>query len=952
MEGEDKLQQYKKIIRENNAIIDALCKEYNSMFLIRYNSGKYTALNIADKYKFVLDTTDSYEEGLAIYCERYIHPKHREKIKEFASLENIANRLLENEIVESTYQNADNSWLNARYIEITPSEKSNEGRIFLLGIIKYNREMQELQYEKQANEVISVLSETYEVVYRINAKTGEYENILTKTDIRKHKSEYENAFDMEKFYNENYVKKAFVGRSGEELEECNFSIRRLDDYFEKDSEPVEIYLMECDGRWIKLYVAKDRSYSEESPYIILAIKESNEQIINRTRSIVNRLAIAKMYRLAVLLDVENDSYECIHNGMDNILPQNKGSLDTFLDTMRERIYEEDFDKFLNLFYDIESIADDFAECEFRAEDRGGMFHYVNGFTTYISVPDGGKMLFLLRYVDESVANREKINALNHDYNVARKMILALGEVYYAVYYVKAADSYMLPVRQRADVAEFHIKDRDYRKVLEMYINNMVALEDRTKVKKFASYENFCEHLHKEGDEVFIEYRRIMNGSVRWVRMETRAIKAENNVIEEVVVAFKDIHDERRNEILKKQALTDALENARAANKAKTEFLSSMSHDIRTPMNAVMGMTEIAIRHFDDREKVKSCLVRIEESSKHLLRLVNEVLDMSYIESGRTIINSKPFSIKKVIESIISITQGQIKEEKQHLFTEFTNIRSDKFFGDEVRIKQIVINVIGNAVKYTPDGGDIFFTVEQKNDICPTIGVFEFKIRDTGRGMSKEFLEKVFKPFEREHNSITGKTEGTGLGMTISKELTEMMGGTISVESEEGKGSTFTIMLPFKYNTQVSVKDNKTCEDTDGSDITLQYDFSGKRILVVDDNEINRDIACDFLDDVNSETDSASNGMEAYRKIADGEKYDAILMDIRMPEMSGYEATMKIRKLNTEYAEKVPIIAMTANAFVEDEMESRQAGMNEHITKPIDCEILYKTLNRLMSHISE
>ena len=364
-----------------------------------------------------------------------------------------------------------------------------------------------------------------------------------------------------------------------------------------------------------------------------------------------------------------------------------------------------------------------------------------------------------------------------------------------------------------------------------------------------------------------------------------------------------------------------------ASKAKTDFLSNMSHDIRTPINGIMGVTTIAKGAIGDPVKIKDCLDKIDGASHHLLSLINDVLDMSRIESGKTSIDLKPCDLRVLCDNCCSIIGGQLAERDLEFIKEI-DVRHTAVLADDLHLRQVLINILGNAVKFTRDGGKIWFRcIEQEagEDGRP---VYRFEVEDTGIGMSAKFLEKIFEPFSQADNGARGKYKGTGLGMAITQQLTTLMGGTVSVESEEGKGSRFTVLLPFEIDTEVHESQDAVAQDAD---------IEGVRILLVEDNELNSEIATELLRMSGAEVDIAWNGREALDLFAGSEpgRWDIILMDVMMPEMNGIEATRAIRALDRQDALTIPIVAMTANAFDDDIKATREAGMNAHLSKPIN-----------------
>ncbi len=392
--------------------------------------------------------------------------------------------------------------------------------------------------------------------------------------------------------------------------------------------------------------------------------------------------------------------------------------------------------------------------------------------------------------------------------------------------------------------------------------------------------------------------------------------------------------EESNRILK-----EAAEEARSANRAKSEFLSHMSHDIRTPINGIMGMTEIALKNVSDAARVKDCLGKISNSSQHLLSLINDVLDMSRIESGRVTVNSEPMNMTATIDECASIIDGQLQGRDVELIREFGDFVHPNLIGDELHLRQVLINILGNAVKFTPDGGKICFRVGETGSAGGRAH-FHFEIEDTGIGMKPEFLQHIWEPFAQEDGGNRTTYKGTGLGMAITKQFVDMMGGTITVESRLHEGSNFALDLSFDV-------DQHAAEAADPPEET-ELHLEGMRVMLVEDNEINMEIAQFMLEDVGITVTCVENGrlaLELFQNQAAG-SFDLILMDIMMPVMNGLDATRAIRALDRPDARTIPIVAMTANAYEDDIRQAREAGMDGHLAKPMDTNLLYRTLDEL------
>ena len=396
----------------------------------------------------------------------------------------------------------------------------------------------------------------------------------------------------------------------------------------------------------------------------------------------------------------------------------------------------------------------------------------------------------------------------------------------------------------------------------------------------------------------------------------------------------------------KNVATEALQTAENANKAKTDFLSNMSHDIRTPMNAIIGITSLIRHDAGNKAKVIEYADKIDISSQHLLGIINDVLDMSKIEAGKTVFKYSDFSILDLVQELDTIFHTQIYEKQQTLTIIKENIQHEWVNGDQVHLMQIFSNLLSNAVKYTQEGGEIQFFVEECETKSSVYAKYRFLVSDNGMGMSADFKDTIFDAFTRAESSLTNKIQGTGLGMAITKNLVEAMGGTIDVESELGQGSCFEVLLDLKIAEDRTVA-LAAQEETDEQDGNI---LQGMKFLCAEDNELNAEILTELLKIEGAECTICENGEEilkAFEQSAPGD-YDMILMDVQMPVMNGYEATKAIRRSSHEAAKKIPIIAMSANAFSEDVQHSLAAGMNAHISKPVEMKVLEKTIRSIKS----
>lgn len=484
-----------------------------------------------------------------------------------------------------------------------------------------------------------------------------------------------------------------------------------------------------------------------------------------------------------------------------------------------------------------------------------------------------------------------------------------------------------------------------------WAEKMVSPQDRESFKKIYNREHIMQSFLHGKAEIVHEFQSKLRGedSIRVLR-HTILIVYDGSAHDMVAMCtVKDVTKLRAEEYKNKISLVKAYESAKQANEAKSDFLSRMSHDIRTPMNAIIGMTTIARMNLGDMEKVADCLKKIDMSSAHLLGLLNEVLDMSKIESGNFELGSEQFDIVKLTQNLIEMSRAVIDEKHHKLTLNIGELKHTTVEGDSQRIQQVFVNLLGNAVKYTPPYGNITISLNEKSSRTPRLGCYEFIFEDNGIGMTQEYMKHIFDQFSRAEDTRINSIEGTGLGLSIAKNIVSMMDGTIQVESEVNKGSKFTVTIFLKLPDKIYSKEkiNRT-ENGYNTLYESNYNiYNGKNILLVEDNERNAEVASELIGITGVNVELAENGRVAVERYMAHEPgyYELIFMDIQLPVMNGYEAAKCIRMLDREDAKNIPIIAMTANAFTEDVEAAYSAGMNEHIAKPLEFERLTEVLKK-------
>lgn len=742
------------------------------------------------------------------------------------------------------------------------------------------------------------------------------------------------------------------------------------------------------------------------------------------------------------------------------------------DMVSSAVVEEDRDGLLEKIKSLKEEGDS-VSVEYRVRHKDGEIRYVMG---NVKLMREKEELRYQRFLLDCTARK-----LQEEENERRQaaLVQALSIDYRIVCFFDLENGTGQPLRVEEDSRQFleaFERKLSFQESMEFYIQEYVCEEDRDMVRQAVSEDKIEQGL-LEGKQYHVNFRTKGSGVPEYNQMKiVRAGLAEER--RSIVLGIRSVDKEIRSEMEQRGHLKDALMQANRASKAKSVFLSNMSHDIRTPMNAIVGFTSLAMKHIDNRDRMEEYLKKIMTSGNHLLSLINDVLDMSRIESGKIRLEEKACSLPEILHGICNIVQADVHAKQLELHVDTMDIRNEDIFCDKLRLNQVLLNLLGNAVKYTGAGGAINMRITEKAGAPEGYATYEFSIKDNGVGMSAEFVEHIFEPFEREMNSTVSGIQGTGLGMAITKNIVDMMNGTIEVESELGEGSTFTVSFTFQIrekekeeqdipelkNCRALVVDDdfNTCDsvsymlgqiglraewtlsgkeavlrtkqasmrkdgylvyiidwllpDMNGIEVTRRvrqmmgddvpvivltaYDwsdieeeakeagvtafcskplftselrdclrtvigleeadeveqasgtvqFKAGRILLAEDNELNQEIAVEILDSAGFKTEVAENGkiaVEMLEKSSPG-YYQLVLMDVQMPVMNGYEAVREIRQLENQKLASVPVIAMTANAFEEDKQEALRNGMDGHIAKPINIEILFNTLNKVLS----
>lgn len=520
------------------------------------------------------------------------------------------------------------------------------------------------------------------------------------------------------------------------------------------------------------------------------------------------------------------------------------------------------------------------------------------------------------------------------------------QAYYEVYYVNLSDNTC------KRIYPWYIEDNEFidytNEVNRRISGNIICNNSEEDVSTLLAVDNLkCELKHKDKTEYRYK-RQVTNGVFRWCLVSVVVEKRKNGEPVSVILMIRDIEDVIKKEIEQQLLIEEALAQAESASRAKGKFLSDMSHEIRTPMNVILGYASIAQNNMDnrDQDKVKDCLEKIKEAGNHLIGIINDVLEVSRIEQGKINIENEESDIYELMTDFYNLVEIQAAVKKQKMTINLEGITDKYVYMDWTRISQVLINLINNAIKYTPVGGHIDVIVKEdcNNNIGDNIHNYIIIVKDNGRGIDEKDMPSLFDLYTRGAYDNDISVEGTGLGLSISKQIIELMNGTIDVDSKLGEGTTFTVKLPLQYVVRTQADKNVTDNGTDNNIIKNNQSLSDIKVMVVDDNQYNREIACELLRENGAHIIECASGSEAvdYIKYRNG-IVDIILMDVCMPDMDGFEATRLIRQLEKDRWQDIPIVAMTANAFDEDRKKALEHGMNGHIAKPFDIDTFAETV---------
>lgn len=1014
----------------------------------------------------------------------YIYKDDIDRYCHFTQLSYLREKIKEKKMLSCMYRRKTNDTYRWYLLEIIAnSEYSDENQsvnIYVKDIhdtFKEGLEKEEINIQTQ--EINNILGELNLGIYMIDLDSGIAKAIKTTDEANSYIDSEEFLWDTLMYTMGN----DYIFEDNKEALMKKFSIGSMLESLKSGQTKISmIYYSKVDHEMRYINMSAYLKKRKERHYAIVTFQDVDKQVREEMQRSLNEQRMAKIIesRYSILNIVDLDSGLCervmLHIHRSN--QSQKGDYDYYIHrALNEYVYVEDrqiFQEMLSLETLRKNAKDvkDFKEDVVQYRIVSDTIIWVEEHIIYMKHHGKTIVNILGCDISQEKFSQESVrkDALEKSY-----IINSLISMFFATYYIDLKNDKFSTITQIEEVGSLLKNQKVYSQGIQLYAQNFIEEQDRESYLETVGYENVIKHLSKEHPIISTEYRKRPNdkGQHEWIRatIVLAEVSSNNQPIKAVYVA-QNITESKKKEARENRALREACELANQANASKSEFLSRMSHDIRTPLNAIIGMTAIAGTRLDDQNRIMDCLNKITISSKHLLALINEVLDMSKIESGKMDLIEEEVNISELVQDLVTMIKPSIEAKKHDLKVRINNVDHENVISDFMRLQRVFLNLLSNAVKYTDKGGHIIFEVTEKPSKVYGYGCYQFIIKDNGMGMSEEFLQKVFEPFARAEDSRVSKIEGTGLGLPITRNIIRMMNGEIDVRSEIGKGTEFEVTLFLKLqdedlesnemleNLPVLVVDDdeysaqsacmilddigmngeyvlsskeaveSVCKrhavdddyfavildwqmpEMDGLETTRQirknvgdgvpiiilsaYDWSNieeearkagvnefiakplfksrliylfnhilgkekesldshqlnieeflsnKRILLVEDNELNREIAEEIVGMTGVHVESVENGNEAverYKEMPD-DYYDLILMDIQMPIMNGYEATEAIRELDKSTAKTIPIVAMTANAFVDDIQRSKQAGMNEHLSKPLDIDQLMKCL---------
>ncbi|MBS7315542.1 MAG: response regulator [Clostridiaceae bacterium] len=1084
--------------RQHTAVIGAMSNVYFALYYIDLENNTFQEFISIDKIHHMLGEKGNARAALKHMTDELVGPVHKTIMRGFTDFDTLDARLGEKPILIQEYVDKNGGWVRCGFI---PVERDTNGknRTVLCALRSITAEKEEMASQ---DNLIQALAIPYENIYAVNMDTREaicyrmgqaisdrygekfaagnyevnigsyvqndvleedrhlFDCILTVADVNELLSDKKTYYFNYRVYRQSRVQyfQCQLVKPNRDRDEFVIGFKNIDE--EKTLELAQqrkveeaLAAVEKVNASLQEEMAISGALSKEYSSLFKIDAKSGAISLYRTDGIgIKPAVLDKILQIGDYEKVLSAYIEAFVVPEDRERLRESGRLEVLLERVPEvGLYKQGYRRNMNgviSYYEMNVV---------RTMEKNGTVTFILG----------------MRDVDEEMRRQLK---QTREMEVQREIIEGLGSEYYSVLLVDPNADTVTSCRAeeedgRAITEYFRRHDNCWSKGLASYAEELVSENSRGEFMEKLSLD----HIRADGKDYSLTYEKLSKNGIVYLQARVAFVHEKDGTLA-VVIGTRNVDDLIKKERQQEMALQAAFDAAETANKAKTEFLSNMSHDIRTPMNGIIGMTAIAAAHIDDKERVQDSLQKITQASKHLLSLINEVLDMSKIESGKVDLIEEEFNLSDLIDNLLTITNSQIEEHHHELSVNIAGVTHEAVVGDSLRIQKVFTNLMGNAVKFTPDGGKIRLTITEKPSNQAKVGCYEFVFEDNGIGMSEDFLDQIFEPFSRAADGRVNRIQGTGLGMPISRNIVRMMGGDIKVESELGVGSRFTVTIYLKLQDTAALRydqfvdlDVLVADDDElslesccgmlndlgmkaegvvtgaeavdyvvahhnqnrdyfacildwkmpdmdgiattrairravGNDVPIiiisAYDWSdieqearaaganafiskplfrsrlaktfralvgleeqkaeeyrfgelncmnltGYRALLVEDNELNAEIAAEILGMTGMTVERAADGMEAIDRVFGCEDgyYDIIFMDIQMPKMNGYDATRAIRAMKRNYCRKIPIVAMTANAFAEDVQAAKTVGMNEHIAKPLDANVLARTLQK-------
>lgn len=793
--------------------------------------------------------------------------------------------------------------------------------------------------KREYDTIIQTLSKSYTGIFLCNLQDKTYKAIKQSEVFRKLQMDFSDY--------EGFIKNYTIAEVAPQYQEAFLETAGIENIWRRirsGEKQSEVLYRNRQGRWRRTKIMPSSEYSPEYPWVIIAFDEQDVEMEKKIDDTTTQIALSQIYKLVICLDFERLEYHCIHYNGELLHLLKHGNYEDFYQQLIKMMPLEDKKAFDNVFdnqcYDKKGYLEGVLRLWNKERE---ILHYYSYYAVRIFQDNEERIILMLRNIDDKQEAQQRENILSN-----------LCQCYYSIYLFDLENNTEEAIWQEEVIR----KRREFPKgsldtYYSKFVREYVYKADQEKMYRAGSPDFLRYALSLEQPVYEIDFRRIYPDGLYWVRSRFSIAEIRDGEVTKVIFANMNINEQKLEEMEQEEqnrkVLLAAYEAAKTANEAKSSFLAQMSHDIRTPMNAIIGMSSIAASQINNPQKVKDCLEKINLSSKHLLALINEILDMSKIEKGKIALAEEPFCLSEVIEDISAMVRTEAAEKNHELTVIIKDIEHNVLIGDAGRIRQVLLNLISNAIKYTLNGGEILLTVQEVSGKISGYGSFVFTVEDNGIGMDEDFLDYIFVPFSRAEDPQVQKIQGTGLGMSISQKIVAAMQGNIQVESEKGKGSRFVVTLNLKIEEDHPDVIKKPAER---ADVQKQKSKAADKIklLLVEDNSLNLEIAQTILEEKGYLVECAENGEEALKIFMQSEPYtyQLILMDLQMPVMDGYTAAREIRDCEHFQAKIIPIIALTANAFAEDMAKALAAGMNDYVSKPIDYNKLTDVIEKYMN----